>query len=227
MSNPHVLITGGSRGIGLAIAHLFARNAYRCTLLSRSEGPLKDAISDLNATYPSSNFHHAYVVGDISSSQFWSNAGIGSSLSVRNAPTNQISVLVNCAGITQSELFVKTEPDRIQEIVDTNLTSLMIGTRYLLRNRYFGKEGDKSIINIASLLGTHGGHGAVTYAASKAGVLGFTRALSAELGRQKIRVNAVIPGYVETDMVKGKRSPRPSRFALCSVQEIALSILIC
>lgn len=98
----------------------------------------------------------------------------------------------------------------MQKIVDTNLTSMMVGTRFLLRNRYFGaagrEGGNRSIVNVASLLGTHGGHGAVAYAASKAGVLGFTRALASELGRQKIRVNAVVPGYVETDMTGGESS---------------------
>lgn len=206
MSTPHILITGGSRGIGLAIANLFARNSYRCTLLSRSEAPLKTAVSNLNEKFPLSTSQHAYITGSISSPSFWTNDGIGKALSsTTNYTDSKIHVLVNCAGITQSELFVKTEPERIQEIVDTNLTGLMLGTRYLLRNRWFGtaREGNRSIVNVASLLGTHGGHGAVAYASSKAGVLGFTRALAAELGRQRIRVNAVVPGYVETEMVKG------------------------
>lgn len=209
MTSPHVLITGGSRGIGLAIAHLFARNSYRCTLLSRSEGPLQSAVSTLNTAHPlpSSAPAHAYIAGDISSPAFWSASGIGERLPGKEKDS-KVDVLVNCAGITQSSLFVGTEPDQIREIVDTNLTSIMVGTRFLLRNRYFGgtsagEKSNRSIINVASLLGTHGGHGAVAYAASKAGVLGFTRALASELGRQKIRVNAVVPGYVETDMTGG------------------------
>ncbi|KAF1972922.1 NAD(P)-binding protein [Bimuria novae-zelandiae CBS 107.79] len=192
-SHPHVLITGGSRGIGLAIAHHFARASYGCTLVSRTPATLKAAVSSLPGA------QHTSITGDVTDPSFWTPSGIGASL----PPSDRISVLVNCAGITQSSLFVKTEPERIQEIVDTNLTSMMIGTRYLLRKGYFGREGNRTIVNIASLLGTHGGHGAVAYAASKAGVLGFTRALAAETGRQGIRVNAVVPGYVETDMVKG------------------------
>ena len=104
----------------------------------------------------------------------------------------------------------------------------MTGTRFLLRQGYFGstrrssKVNDKLevesdaakeeallspvIINVASLLGLQGGYGAVAYAASKAGVLGFTRALAAEYAFHRVRVNAIVPGYVETEMTKGTRS---------------------
>jgi NAD(P)-dependent dehydrogenase (short-subunit alcohol dehydrogenase family) len=108
----------------------------------------------------------------------------------------------------------------IEEIINTNLTSMMLGTRFLLRNGYLRapktakaneeKEGEKRekefspvIINVSSLLGVKGGYGAVAYAASKAGVQGFTRALATEYASHKVRVNAVVPGYVETEMTKG------------------------
>lgn len=83
----------------------------------------------------------------------------------------------------------------------------MIGTRFLMRHGYLrgGKEDTQFspvIINLSSLLGVRGGHGAVAYAASKAGVLGFTRALATEYATHKVRVNAIVPGYIETDMTK-------------------------
>tara|TARA_R110002003_G_scaffold56_3_gene5063 strand:+ start:13177 stop:13719 length:543 start_codon:yes stop_codon:yes gene_type:complete len=129
-------------------------------------------------------------------------------------------VLVNCAGITQSALFLKTVDEDINEIVATNLTAMMIGTRFLLRQGYLrgkrgggkkraegGKQqeqeqegGSPVIINVASLLGLSGGYGAVAYAASKAGVLGFTRALAAEYASHGVRVNALVPGYVASAM---------------------------
>lgn len=145
--------------------------------------------------------------------------------------TKRFDVVVNCAGITQAKLFARMDESEIRAIVDTNLTGMMIGTRFLLRNRWLqsspslsrndkrdGREeegaaggGEEArthtpvIINIASLMGVSGGFGAVAYAASKAGVLGFTRALATELGGNGgVRVNAVVPGYVETDMTRGK-----------------------
>lgn len=106
---------------------------------------------------------------------------------------------------------------------------MLIGTRFLLRNGYFGgirrsskakdeiekgsdaaKEGELTspvIINVASLLGLQGGYGAVAYAASKAGVLGFTRALATEYASHRVRVNAIVPGYVETEMTRGEHFP--------------------
>ncbi|KAI8936185.1 hypothetical protein NX059_006618 [Plenodomus lindquistii] len=279
----HVLITGGSRGIGLAIAQLFAKNKYRCTLISRSEDDLKKALAtltplpsssasssssppsstDSSSSTPSSskqlsNHHHAYIPASISTPDFWSTSTTSLPSYLPKPPRKEpnhpshIDVLVNCAGITQASLFTRTSAEDLDAILATNLTSVMLGTRFLLRNGYLRKsitasravvveeeEGGggggvgtgtetggghagvtqeqgkatapptqtqtqttPAIINIASLLGTHGGHGAVVYAASKAGLLGFTRALASEYASHGVRVNAVVPGYVDTGMTK-------------------------
>jgi NAD(P)-dependent dehydrogenase (short-subunit alcohol dehydrogenase family) len=220
----HVLITGGSRGIGLSIARLFAQNAYRCTLIARSEPTLLTATASLAplpshlpvAPYTAITTAHGHIAGDITAgSHFWStnpSLPFGAHLP-KGDDASRIDVVVNCAGVTQSSLFVKTSDEDVERIVDTNLSALMRGTRFLLRQRYIrgevkqpdvGSEGRKSptIINVASLLGMSGGYGAVAYAASKAGVLGFTRALAAEYASHRVRVNAIVPGYVETDMTK-------------------------
>jgi NAD(P)-dependent dehydrogenase (short-subunit alcohol dehydrogenase family) len=120
---------------------------------------------------------------------------------------SRIDVLINCAGISQSRLFMGTGEAETSNIVSLNLTAMMIGTRYLMRQGYLRgpKPGDKitpSIVNVSSLLGLSGGYGAVAYAASKAGVLGFTRALATEYSSHKVRVNAIVPGYISTDMTK-------------------------
>ncbi|KAF2680005.1 NAD(P)-binding protein [Lentithecium fluviatile CBS 122367] len=240
----HALIIGGSRGIGLSIAQLLARNAYTITLLSRNETSLKAAISTLDGhsdpspttstTTNSSSTHtrpapqHAYIAADITAPTFWTHANFAAQynpLSPDLPSTRKIDVLINCAGITQSTLFTRTDPTSLSTILSTNLTAMMLGTRYLLRHRYFqshsrrkseekrerveevgkGEEAGAHtpvIINVASLLGLQGGFGAVAYAASKAGVLGFTRALATETGGMGVRVNAIVPGYIETDMTE-------------------------
>ncbi|KAF1915310.1 hypothetical protein BDU57DRAFT_518211 [Ampelomyces quisqualis] len=230
----HVLITGGSRGIGLAVAQLFAKSSYRCTLIARSEDALKHAVSTLrpleeppsptadsdSSTPPSgldapvpapSPYAHTYIPGDITQlTHFW---GAKPSPFGAVIPGGmKIDVLVNCAGTTQSDLFVRTTEAQMTAILNVNLKAMMHGTQFLMRGKYL--RGDRLaqgtaakvspvVINIASLLGLSGGYGAVAYAASKAGVLGFTRALASEFASHRVRVNAVVPGYVETDMTKG------------------------
>ncbi|CAG5156960.1 uncharacterized protein ALTATR162_LOCUS4753 [Alternaria atra] len=231
----HILITGGSRGIGLAIAQLFSKNAYRCTLISRSEEDLKTAVASLSplpssasqaslpnieASEPSETsnlvYQHGHIAGNIShGSTFWASntsSPFAARLprpDTRKYPTHpsHIDVVVNCAGMTQAKLFSTLKEEDIDSIIKTNLTSMMQGTKFLLRNGYLGgrtKDDDDIpvIINVSSLLGLQGGYGAVAYAASKAGVLGFTRALATEYASHKVRINAIVPGYVETDMTK-------------------------
>ncbi|KAF1944529.1 3-oxoacyl-reductase [Clathrospora elynae] len=226
----HVLITGGSRGIGLAIAQLFAKNAYRCTLISRSEDNLKAAVATLHPlpSYPipseqtsaeeTQKLHnHTYIPGNITpASTFWSTTShFGTYLPkppirLPSAHPSRIDVVVNCAGITQAKLFTTLADATMDKIITTNLTSLMQGTKFLLRHGYLrgynrheeGEQFSPVVINVASLLGVQGGYGAVAYAASKAGVLGFTRALATEYASHKVRVNAIVPGYIETDMTK-------------------------
>lgn len=205
------MVTGGSRGIGLAIAQAFAERSYRCTLVSRSKENLETALSSL--TPASSATPHRYISGSITSPDFWSTTNFKDNGLAKGEDSSKIDVLVNCAGITQSRLFTTTPAEDIQVIVDTNLTALMLGTRFLLRNKYLssttrsraeaGSSYTPSIINVSSLLGVSGGHGAVAYAASKAGVLGFTRALTTEYVQHGVRVNAIVPGYVQSDMTKG------------------------
>lgn len=205
----HVLITGGSRGIGLAIAQAFAKQQYRCTLVSRSETNLKAAVSTLGQ----SSAPHRYIAGSISAPDFWSTTHFKEQGLGKGEEDSKIDILINCAGITQSRLFTTTPAEDVESIIDTNLTALMLGTRFLLRNKYLhttsksrGEAGlgfTPSIINVSSLLGLSGGYGAVAYAASKAGVLGFTRALAAEYVGHGVRVNAIVPGYIESEMTKG------------------------
>src|SRR5262245_60390554 len=159
---PHALITGGSRGIGLAIARLLSANNHRITLISRKSPQIETHAFPLAP-------HH--IPGDVSDPSFWSTARFGTLLArpTNEDETGRIDVLVNCAGLSQAGLFTRTEPDQMERIVDTNLKGLMLGTRYLLRNRYIHgarppKHGHGTaspvIINLSSLLGLRGGYGA-------------------------------------------------------------------
>lgn len=215
----HVLITGGSRGIGLAIARLFAKNSYRCTLISRSEDNLKAAIATL-PSLPADQLQHGYIAGDITQgADFWTSyRNSAFPVSPRDATEHpsRIDVLVNCAGVTQAKLFQSVSAVDAERIIATNLSAVITGTGYLMRKSYLrGPKRSRdngvvetkqlpspSIVNVSSLLALKGGYGATAYAASKAGLLGFTRALAAEYASHRVRVNAIVPGYVDTDMTE-------------------------
>lgn len=206
----HIIVTGGSRGIGYAIAKTFASLGASCILIGRQESTLKDAVAGLSTSTSAS---HEYIQGDISQADFWSNLSLPTpeqADSSRKPKDRRIDVLVNAAGITHSSLLLRTTETQINDVIQTNLMGTLWASRAMgkkMLRQTADSRGEKGcIINISSLLATHGGAGSAAYAASKAGVTGITRALAAELGGSGIRLNAVLPGYIETDMTDGKVS---------------------
>ncbi|KFX85720.1 hypothetical protein V490_09457 [Pseudogymnoascus sp. VKM F-3557] len=188
----HVIITGASGGIGRAIASRFALEGARCTLIGRTESKLQASLKGLSAQED----HHQVVVGDVGKEAFWKDLA-----KKLKEEKSQCDVLVNAAGITHYSLLVRTPAAKVDEVLDTNLRGTILGCQYMAKDMMRKKTG--CIINIASLLGVKGGRGSSVYAASKAAVLGFTRALAAETGPSGVRVNTVVPGYIETEMVSG------------------------
>jgi len=196
----NALITGGSRGIGLAIATRFTRAGINCTLLGRDETTLEKAAASLDqidcrgvpARRPQ------VVTGDVSSLSFWKNLASGE-------VAKPCDILVNAAGITHLSLLMREEPETLEQVVQTNLMGTMWACKYagraMMRSKT-SKVGSKSIINISSLLAMQGGRGSAAYAASKAGIVGLTRSLAAEMGQGGVRVNCILPGYIETDMTR-------------------------
>ncbi|KAK6539782.1 hypothetical protein TWF694_009974 [Orbilia ellipsospora] len=181
------LITGGSRGIGLAIATRFAQAGATCTLVARDEAQLRNAVSSLPA--PNQQQEHDFLVGDVGDESFWE-------LSVKTKP--DIRILVNSAGQPQNSLLRKTTPEAIDHLVRVNLLGAIYGTKFYASEMSRRKEG--CIINISSVLADTGGAGSAIYAASKAGLQGFTKSMVAEVSRFNIRINNILPGYIETDM---------------------------
>jgi NAD(P)-dependent dehydrogenase (short-subunit alcohol dehydrogenase family) len=197
------LITGASRGIGRAIAIAFAREGARCLLVGRDETALKETYDLCTSARGSVGRSHSVLAGDINDQTFWSTLDKNSCWGPYDG---RLDVLVNAAGISHSSLLLRTTQLKVDDILNTNLSSAIQASKYatkkMLKNPADGPYGAGHILNISSLLATHGGAGSVAYAASKAGVLGLTRSLAAELGTRGIRVNAICPGYVESDMTR-------------------------
>lgn len=213
------IITGASRGIGFAIAQAFVRYGASCLLLSRNTEALHAAAENLRAE---SNSHNdvAWLSADITLSETWSglfdhtknDSSTSKSVDwIKKYPNPHI--LVNAAGITHSSLFLRTSPSIQSNILDTNFVGTMtacreVGKHMIKRKGIRADSFESCIINVSSLLASHGGRGSSIYAASKAGVLGLTRALAAEFGPLGVRVNALVPGYVDTFMTKGMSEVR-------------------
>jgi 3-oxoacyl-[acyl-carrier protein] reductase len=190
MKDKVAIVTGSARGIGRAIALRLAKDGF------------KVVVSDLVAGKACEN-----VVNEISSS-----GGIAIATSCDVTDTNQvkqmishvietfdrIDVLVNNAGIAKDNLLLRISDQEWAQTLNTNLTGTFHCTRAVIRQMMKQKQG--RIINISSVVGLHGNTGQAHYAASKAGIIGFTRSIAREYGSRGITANAVAPGYIETPM---------------------------
>jgi 3-oxoacyl-[acyl-carrier protein] reductase len=187
---PVALITGGTRGIGRAIASRLARDGYDIALCYRSaqEG-MPAVVTEIEA------LGRRVLHETVDVSQF--NAVVAFVRRVESE-LGSIQVLVNNAGVTKDQALLRMSPQEWREVLDVNLD----GTFHFCRAVVFGLMKRKSgrIINMSSVAGLWGQRGQVNYAASKAGVVGLTKALAKEVGGWGISVNVVAPGYVATDM---------------------------
>ncbi|HBY21364.1 MAG: hypothetical protein A2Y24_07820 [Clostridiales bacterium GWE2_32_10] len=185
-----VLITGASRGIGREIALSFAREgASVIGLYNNSCGDANSLLYELNK-YSANNAIFKCNVSDYNDVKII--------FEEIKREYKQIDVLINNAGILISGLITDLHIEEWNTIINTNLNSFFYVTREILPSMIFNKSG--SIINISSIYGIDGASCEVAYSASKGGVNAFTRALSKEVGPSNIRVNAIAPGYIDTDM---------------------------
>ncbi len=183
------LITGASRGIGRATAERFARGGYNLALVSRSEESLNRVKEELSGygvdilIFPAdvSDFKRAQEVVDTTIKEM-----------------GRIDVLVNNAGTTLDKFLLRTTEEDWDRIIDINLKSVFNYSK--AASRYMLKQKSGVIINVSSVVGLIGNAGQASYAASKAGIIAFTKSLAKELGSRNIRVVAVAPGFIETDL---------------------------
>jgi 3-oxoacyl-[acyl-carrier protein] reductase len=183
------LVTGGSRGIGLAIARLLAEDGASVVVSGRDATRLDAAVKELESLGAPA----LAVVADASKRE-----DVDRLIEAARERFGRIDVLVNNAGITRDQLLVRMKDDDWDQVLDTNLRGVFLTTRAVGKVMMRQKSG--RIINIASTAGAMGNPGQVNYSAAKAGVIGLTKAAARELAHWNILVNAVAPGLIETDM---------------------------
>jgi NAD(P)-dependent dehydrogenase (short-subunit alcohol dehydrogenase family) len=182
-----VVVTGGGRGIGRAIALSFAEPGAQIVITSRTEAQLRQTADDIRAKGA-----EAFAVQmDVSDE-----ASVAHGFGTLHGQVSKVDVLVNNAGVGGGEVVQGSDVQRWRQTIDTNLTGMYLVTRQVLP--LLANHG--RIINMSSVLGRFGAPGYTAYCASKHGVIGFTRALALELVKRKITVNALAPGWVDTDM---------------------------
>jgi 3-oxoacyl-[acyl-carrier protein] reductase len=184
------LVTGASQGIGRAVAAALARAGASVWLAARNEARLREAAAELERQGLAARTT-VLDVADPASIE----AGLAPVLAAGG-----VDVLVNNAGVTDDGLFLRMSDESWERVIDTNLTGAFRVTRTLVRPMIKRRWG--RVVNVTSVVGQVGNPGQVNYAASKAGLIGFTKALARELASRNVTVNAVAPGYVETAMTE-------------------------
>jgi 3-oxoacyl-[acyl-carrier protein] reductase len=189
------LVTGGSRGIGLATARARAEAGATVAVVARDEGRASAAAGELPG-----EGHRGYAA-DVADP-----ASVASLIERLESELGVPDILVNNAGITRDNLLMRLKDDEWQEVIDTNLRGAFNTIRALSRGM-MKKRGGR-IINVSSVVGITGNKGQANYAASKAGLIGLTKSVARELASRGILVNAVAPGYIDTEMTAGLPVPR-------------------
>lgn len=192
LDNKVVLITGGSRGIGAAtVRQCVAQGAKVAFTYKSSTAQAEQLIADLKAAFADATIkcYQADASSEAETQKVIAEI-------IKDFAT--IDVLVNNAGITRDNIIMRLSEAQWDEVMDTNLKSVFHYCKAITRPMLKARAG--SIINITSVVGIDGNAGQSNYAASKAGIIGFSKSLAMELGSRNIRCNAIAPGFTETDM---------------------------
>lgn len=202
------MVTGGSRGIGRAIAVTLAKYGAKVAInYNGSEAKAAEAAEEIRAMGGSA----ILVKGNVSAYE-----DCEAMFAQVEKEFSQIDILVNNAGITRDNLAVRMSEEEFTQVIDTNLKGVFFCMK--LAGARMMKKRSGRIINISSISGVRGNAGQINYCAAKAGVVGMTKSLAKELAARNVTVNAVAPGYIETDMT----SVMPERVKEAAVAQIPL-----
>jgi 3-oxoacyl-[acyl-carrier protein] reductase len=182
------LVTGGSRGIGRAIAETLYGAGARVAILGRDTGRAEEAARTLGE-------RACAVTADVSDA-----AQVAAAVSAAEQALGPVDILVNNAGLTRDGLLARMSGDDWDAVLDANLKGAFLLTKAVTRGMMKRRWG--RVINITSVVGLMGNAGQANYAASKAGLIGLTRAVARELASRNVLVNAVAPGFIDTDMTR-------------------------
>ena len=185
-----VVVTGAGRGIGKAIARRFVEAGAKVAVISRTEANAQATAAELGALGKGEARGYSVDIAD-------TEAVVAAGKQIQE-DLGAVSILVNNAGVTRDGLALRMSEDDWDTVLDTNLKGAFNAVKAFQRSLL--KQPDARIINISSVIGLMGNAGQANYAASKAGLIGFTKALAKEFAGRKVCVNAIAPGFITTDM---------------------------
>ena len=184
------LVTGGSRGIGEMVAAGFLANGAKVYISSRKADACAATAERLQAAYGGECIAIPANLADVEGCQ-----QLADTLSAREA---RLDILINNAGITKDNLLMRMAEEDFDQVIEVNLKSVFNMTKAVQRT--FLKQRKGSLIHMSSVVGVKGNAGQANYAASKAGIIGFSKSIALELGSRNIRSNVIAPGFIETEM---------------------------
>jgi 3-oxoacyl-[acyl-carrier protein] reductase len=221
LSGQVAVVTGASRGLGCAIAVALGRSGAKVACVARNREKLEQTVSQITAAGGTA----AWFECDVTRSE-----SVQLVVDAVLERWQRVDILVNNAGITRDTLIPRMQDDQWDEVINTNLRGAFFFTRAVTRPMMQARYG--RIINIASVSGLMGNPGQANYSASKAGLIGMTRTVARELAGRKVTVNAVAPGFIETEMtaalgesILGEVKTRIPAKRLGKPEEIAAAVL--
>jgi 3-oxoacyl-[acyl-carrier protein] reductase len=198
LTGKSAIVTGGTAGIGRAIALLFAKAGADVAIFGTNQERAEQVVQEMKAAYPNQKFIY-YTVNVAKTKE------VKEIIDQLLAAWGKVDILVNNAGITRDNLLMKMSEEDWDEVIDINLKSVYNTCQALTRPMMKARSG--TIINISSVVGLTGNAGQANYAASKAGMIGFTKSMAKELSSRGVRANCIAPGYIETKMTEGLPPP--------------------